>query len=282
VTASESRAHPTPRAPKPSPGASATPALLEHARRGHVLWQPEPDEERSLRLRLEPGERGERAVAAGLVPRPPLLDGLLRARERGDACLLHGSEDPGEDVVLEQLDAADELRTADCEAQPPAGHPVALGHAEQLDADMARTVDGEEAARFTAVVDEIAVGKVVENPCLASLGPLHRVFEETLRHGRGRWVGGEVEVHRVSPLGEPGEGNVLRSRERDRGEVIGIAGIGQHDRPAALDGAERKLHQPGLRPRQHSDLACRVHVHAVDLAVALRDRVLQRRKAREG
>ena len=75
---------------------------------------------------------------------------------------------------------------------------------------------------------------------------------------------------------------MLRTRERDGGEVVGIAGIGQDDRAAALDGAERELHQAGLRAGQDGDFPGRVEVHVVELAVALRDRFLQRGQAGEG
>ena len=76
-----------------------------------------------------PSSAATRPVAPALVRRAPLLDRLLRAGQRGDAGLLHRPEDAGEDVVLDHLDPAHELRVAEREAEPPAGHAVALRHA---------------------------------------------------------------------------------------------------------------------------------------------------------
>ena len=75
---------------------------------------------------------------------------------------------------------------------------------------------------------------------------------------------------------------MLRARECDGGEVVGIAGIRQDDRAAALDGAERELHQAGLRAGQDGDFPGRVEVHVVELAVPFRDRFLQCGQAGEG
>jgi hypothetical protein len=92
---------------------------------------------------------------------------------------------------------------------------------------------------------------------------------------------GKLRYIRVGRLGEARERNVPCAGERDCGEVVGIPRVGKHDRPAAFDGAERELHQACLRSRQHRDLACGVDVHAVHLAVALPNRLLQRGKAGE-
>src|SRR3989442_9375795 len=97
-------------------------------------------------------------------------------------------------MVLQELDAAHELRVTNREPEAPAGHPVGLRHAEQLDADLARSVDREEALRPSSVEDEVAVREVVQDPCLAALGPLNSVLEETVRHccgGGGRRGGQE-------------------------------------------------------------------------------------------
>src|SRR6266508_2553541 len=94
ATASESRAQPAPRLPKPSPGASAT-------------------------------RRSTSSGSAG-------LDGILRPAQRSDARFLHRPEDPREGVILQRLDPAHELGVADGEAEPPAGHSVRLRHAEEL------------------------------------------------------------------------------------------------------------------------------------------------------
>ena len=132
-----------------------------------------------------------------------------------------------------------------------------------------------------AVEDEVAVGEVVQHPCLASLGPPNCLLEQTVRHRRCGGVGREVQVHRVRLDVEAGERNVGRAGEGDGGEVVRIPGIGQNDRASTLDRAERELHQAGLRPRENRNLAVGVEVHAVHLAVTARDRLLQRGHSRE-
>src|SRR5205809_612944 len=101
-----------------------------------------------------PGE----AVAAALVGVAPLGDRVLRPGQRRDAGLLDRPEDPDAAVVVEQVDPLDDLRVADHEPDPPAGHAEGLGHREHLDADLLRAGRGEEAARLAPVEDEVAVG----------------------------------------------------------------------------------------------------------------------------
>src|SRR6266511_17640 len=184
-------------------------------------------------------------------------------------------------MVLQKLDAAHELRVPQRKAETPPGHPVALRHAEQLDADAARTLDGEKALRPPSVEDEVAVREVVQNPCLASLGPPDCFLEETIRHCRRCGVGREIQVHRIRLDVEAGEGHVFGTCERDGGEVVRIAGVGKHDRAPALDRAERELHQAGLRPWENRHLAVGVELHAVHLAVSGRDRLFPRGHSRE-
>jgi hypothetical protein len=74
---------------------------------------------------------------------------------------LEWHEDAPELVVLEIFDARDDLRVADGEAKPPAGHPVRLGHREELEADLSCTLDREERRGLSSVEDEIAVCEVV-------------------------------------------------------------------------------------------------------------------------
>src|SRR5262245_20409526 len=73
------------------------------------VGQLEPNEERSFRLRIHSVQCGQGLVSAPLVGQPSLVDRLLRARQGCHPRLLDRSEDTGEDMVLKQLDAADEL-----------------------------------------------------------------------------------------------------------------------------------------------------------------------------
>ena len=162
--------------------------LLEQVIAGDAVGQAEPDEERALAPRVDSGERGQRAVAPALVDRATFLDRVLRPGQRCDPRLLHRPEDAGEDVILQHLDARDELCVADREAEPPPRHAVASSTSEQLDADVARAVHREKALRAPAVEDEIAVGEVVQHPRARAVGPRDRLFEHAVGDGMPRRV----------------------------------------------------------------------------------------------
>src|SRR5581483_12092752 len=112
--------------------------------------QLEPDEEGALAARPAARERGDGAVTPPLVGRAPLLDRVLRPGERCDAGFLHRHEDTRELVVLQILDARDDLCVPDREAEAPTRHAVRLRHREELEADLARALDGQEAHRLAA------------------------------------------------------------------------------------------------------------------------------------
>ena len=122
--------------------------LVEQPLDREAVGQAQPDEERALAAGLERAERRDDAVAARLVERAPLGDRLLRAASaRRSPARWSGDEDARADVLLQPRHAGDELGVADDEAEPPAGHPVALREREELDADVARARLGEEAPR---------------------------------------------------------------------------------------------------------------------------------------
>ena len=194
----------------------------------------------------------------------------------------------GGEVVEQQADAPHELRVADREADPPAGHPVDLRRRPQLDRDVARAVDLEHAARAAPVEGQEAVGEVVEQPGAALVGPRDGGLEGPRRLARRARVGGVVEDHERRALGAqrvevglPAGGGVERQRHRaragegDGGEVVGIAGVGQRDRLAGPRAGEHGEHDPGLRPGHDRDLAVGIELDAVVGAVALGDRLAQ-------
>src|SRR5581483_4060213 len=83
--------------------------LLEQLLAREPVGQLEPDEEGALAARPAARERGDGAVTPPLVGRAPLLDRVLRPGERCDAGFLHRHEDTRELVVLQILDARDDL-----------------------------------------------------------------------------------------------------------------------------------------------------------------------------
>ena len=185
-------------------------------------------------------------------------------------------------MVLEQVDPLDDLRVADDEAEPPARHPVRLRHREELDPDLLRAGRGEEALRRAPVEDEVAVGEVVDDVGAVVARP---PGEDAFRRDDGAGVRGVVQVERTSRCARelrPGrrERPSVASASATRGEVVRVAGVGEQDGVAALREHEAELDERGLRARHDGDLARGVELHAVDVAVARGDRLLQLRHAR--
>ncbi len=121
--------------------------------------------------------------------------------------------------------------------------------------------------------------------------PLDRLREDAVGGGRRDRVGRVVQVERGRlrrgcvpvrpPVREQRQRDARGRDERDGRAVVRIAGIREDDRAAPLDRHLRELDQAGLRARQHRDLAGRVELDAVDVAIARCDRLLQRREPRE-
>ncbi len=129
----------------------------------------------------------------------------------------------------------------------------------------------------------------MEDDRASALGVGDRVCENAVGHGERRGIRGVVEVERGSRRRGGEVGSRLDrqqldpgARERDRREVVGVAGVGKQHRLALLDRAERELGERGLDPRDDRHLARRVELDPVGGAVAVRDRLLQRRQAGEG
>ena len=159
-----------------------------------------------------------------------------------------------------------DLGVADDEAEPPAGHAVGLRQREELDADLLRTRLGEEARRPPPVEDEVAVGEVVQYDRSGALRVGDRLRECPLGHrGRDR-VRRVVQIDRRDVVGRSVEVRPRldrqrlepRARQRDGGEVVRIAGVGEEDRRAALGDAEREVDERRLDPRHDRDLPRRV------------------------
>jgi hypothetical protein len=237
----------------------------------------------------------EHLVAAPLVDRAALLDRVLRAGQRGDPGTLERLEDPGADVIGEELDTGHDPRVPDDEAEPPARHPVALRHGEHLDADFFGAPGGEEALGPAPVEDEVGVGEVVHDGGAGLLGEADGVGEDALRRDRRARIRGVVEVEGGDVL--PGRGSevgrearvrierdakLLRARERNARAVVRVAGIGKEDGIAVAGEADGELDDGRLRPRDDGDLCGRVDGDAVDDGIALGDGLLELGKAPEG
>ena len=194
-------------------------------------------------------------------------------------------------MVGEQVEPGHDLRVADDEPEPPAGHPVRLRHREHLDADLLRARLGEEALRPVPVEDDVAVGEVVDDRGAGLLRVRDRRREGALGHAdRARVRGvvqedaGDVVARRGGEVGRPARVAVERHvagasrRERGPGRVIRVVRIREDDRRPALGEHERELADRRLRPRHDRDLGVRVELDAVELRVASRDRLAQRRQ----
>ena len=171
VTASESRAQPAPLGPNPSPGATAT--RCSSSSRSAVSPRGSGSQTKNVPSHTtgDGSALGEQRRAGARTSATRSADRLLRPLERGDRGALQRLEDPDALVVVQEVDALDDLRVADDEADAPAGHPVRLRHRPHLDADVLRARRREEALRRAAVVDEVDVGRVVDDGAAGALRP---------------------------------------------------------------------------------------------------------------
>jgi len=78
-------------------------------------------------------------------------------------CDLNRRKRPVVEVALDAAQRADQLGTADHEADPPAGHVVALRQREELHGDLFCAGDFEDGGRAVAVEDQVGVGEVVDD-----------------------------------------------------------------------------------------------------------------------
>ena len=282
-------AQPAPREPKPSPGATASRNSVKQPLGREPVRQLPPEVEGALAL--EVGEHLAHAVAAALVGGDALGDRVLRPGQRRDPGVLDRREDPDAHVVGEQVEAGDDLGVADDEPEPPAGHPVGLRHREHLDADLLRARLGEKRLRRAPVEDEVAVGEVVDDRRAGVVRVGDREREGPGRRADRAGVGGVVQedggdvlAGRLAEVGPPAGAAVerhvagLSRRERRPGGVVGVVGVGQHDRRPALSEHERELADRSLRPRHDRDLGVRVELDSVERGVASRNRLAQRRQ----
>ena len=169
-TASEMRAQPAPLGPKPSPGATAT--RCSSSRRSAVSPSGRRSQTKNVPSQtIGAGERAASRSRRRSYVATRLGDRFLRPFERGDRRPLQRLEDPDALVVVQEVDALDDLGVPDDEADAPAGHAVRLRHRPHLDADVLRARRREEALRRAAVVDEVDVRRVVDDRAAGPLAP---------------------------------------------------------------------------------------------------------------
>ena len=69
-----------------------------------------------------------------------------------------------------------------------------------------------------------------------------------------------------------------RAGERGAGRIVRVVRVGQENGVAFVGEHERELDDAGLRPGEHRDLALGIDLDAVDVAVALGDRLARARE----
>src|SRR4029450_10729198 len=112
-----------------------------------------PDEHRRPRRRYVPAGALE-PVAEDIAPRAirgaDLVDAILRSVQRRDGSDLQGLEGAVVQIALHPGEGPDELRVHAGEADAPTRHVVALRKREELDADLLRSGNLEQARRLIA------------------------------------------------------------------------------------------------------------------------------------
>ena len=293
---SAKRTCPSPPAPKPMPGLTATLGLarqanrgLEGAERAQRLGQRRPDEHRPERRLDGParaGEPGAERVAAAPVDLAELarvIDGLAQRDGRGD---LDRLERPVVEVRLQLCERGDDLGAADDEADAPAGHREGLRQAVELDRALGGAVGREHGRRLVAVEGDVGVREVVHEHEVV----LAREVDEPLHVG-GRCDDGRGVV-RERDDDDLGPGRLDRRRDRvdaavggrvddgrareSRRDAVDRVGRGRHDDVVAV-GREhpQQVREPFLRADRAHDLGLRIDRDAEAARVVLADRSAQ-------
>ena len=215
---SAKRTCPSPPAPKPTPGLTAT--LASRARRtaasrepsvAQRLRQRRPDEHRPERRldgparACEPGAERVPAAPVDLAELARVIDRLAQRDGRGD---LDRLERPVVEVRLQLCERGDDLGAADDEADAPAGHREGLRHAVELDRALGGAVGREHGRRLVAVEGDVGVREVVHEHEVV----LAREVDEPLHVG-GRCDDGR-RVVRERDDDDLGPGRLDRRRDR--------------------------------------------------------------------
>ena len=219
-----------------------------------------------------------------------MLDVGAGLGERNHTRLLHEGVCGEEEVLLDLLGGAHELRGRDQVAQAPAGHRVRLREAVEHEGAPGELQDREiRAAEVEAVVDLVA--RDVDTGVLGDLGQRAQVCLAENRAGR---VAGRVDHDRLGPrpdgsanlVGAVSEavlgthGNQLGDAAEE-GDVVGIrriAGVGHDDLVARVE-QRAKEQEHGRRGALRDDDRLGIDVDPVVGAVPLGERVSQVRVA---
>ncbi len=182
------RTKPSPSSPKPVPGATARWAccdqLLGELDRAEVAERGRdrrPREHARARHRDVPagaGEAFDQHVAAVFVEGARRRDAVLRAVERRHRRRLDRRERAIIEVRLDPRQRGDELRIADREADPPAGHRIGLAHAGELDRDVLRARHLQDRRRRHVVEIDLGIGEVADDPDAVAFGEGDDAFVE--------------------------------------------------------------------------------------------------------
>ena len=196
------------------------------------------------------------------------------------------------------VSAPDQLAVADAEADAPAGHRIALRHREELDGDVARAVDLEDARRRLSVVHQIRVREIGDHPQRFALGQRDDLLEEReIDDGAGRVV---REVHdqalglarrareRLFDLGVRVAARSGRDRHRlaagdaDAEAVNRITGVGRQHAVAGADDRQQQVGEAFLRAQRDDRFAVGVEALSVFARVPVADRLARLRHPARG
>ena len=218
-------------------------------------------------------ERRQHAVAPALVGRAALLDRVLRPGQRRDARFLHRRRrsrrrhGPG---TARRAPRAPRCRARSRDASRPCRSVFDIENSS-MPTSRAPSARGSSAA--APVEDEVAVREVVQHPGARALAPTATASSKT-PSGRTPPSGSTESSGTTPPSGarrrrtprRAAERDVPRGGERDGRAVVGIAGIGQHDRARrarrrpARTPSGRSSFPAGRRPRAPDRRADAVHL----------------------
>jgi hypothetical protein len=192
----------------------------------------------------------------------------------------------------------DKVGVADHEADPPAGHVVALAEGEELDRHVLSARHLHDGRGHIAVVDDVGIGEVVHDEDVVLLRKRHDALEEGQVHALRRRVGREAEHHHLGlgvaaadgalQLGEEvdlaadRDGADVRPGDDGAIDVDGVAGVGHQHGVAAVQGRQHQMGQALLGAYGDDGLGVGVDVDAIAALVPVGDGAAQARDALAG
>jgi hypothetical protein len=234
-------------------------------------------------------------VAPLLVRLAHLFHALLRTLQGDDGSDLDRREAAVVVVALDARERVHQVLVADHEADPPAGHVVALRHREELDCDVACAGHLHDRRRPVVVEHDVGIREVVHDEDVVLFGDGDHPLEEAEIDALGGRVRRKTQYEHFGLRRELADGALELGEEIHAGrhahradigagddravDVDRIRRIGHEHRVAALQAREHQVREAFLRADRDDGLAVHVELDAITPLIPGADRAAQPRNA---